>query len=793
MDYRELNDEDATPGLNDPTSPEAQDDTTIITEIKTKFKECQNDWAKIRAASLGDYNFAKGEDDSRPAARARSARSQSPTATQNQVPNLVQQVENDLRQLNPSCNVHPTDAKGSDKVCTILQGIIRHIERISDAEQAYLNAAGKSGALVLGFGFTKLNTRMTPGTFKSEIFIEEVKDPFTIMPDFSAKKSDFDDAEYWFEFDTITKDAFKRQYPDSKLCSLSWTTMRDGWISKNDIRLCTYWYKTYKTRELLQFETGDIGYADEYGLDSQIDPVLNPPIKEVPLVTLTREDQLNYIAQNLQQGIDVSNDLLPTHRHAKIINVSIEQTPIVHWILTNGAEILDRGDWPTEDFPFTAFVGTDTIVNGQRDIHGIVRYARDSQKVINYLYSQIVRKMAASNRSPWMADINSVPGKMKTMLETSNIEDWASLFYDSTGGGTSVPGTFSAPARTDAQQPVIDSLLQAMTLSQQGLKETIGVSQAIGMAVPKPGMSGVAVQSLAQAGKEQNFHFSDNFVRGIKSQTRKLLALIPKVYTDAQVIRIVGPDDKPELIQINQMFSKNGRDEMYDIANAGIYDLDIDVGPTFATMKAEQNALLMQLAETDKTGQMMLLVLDLITKNMDGDLSQVLTDRVAQYQAIKMPWLNTAQDLDDIPPEVKGQLATLNAQLKEAQQHVVTLQQAYSEEKQKNEIDEIQTKGKIEVEQIKATTAITVAKLNLEMSIRDNNTEIQNNKDDMELKIAELSLKHINEKQHIVLKGHEVMHKIEQSKSHVQENNNQSQDNIPDLPQPNVNNSQTEE
>lgn len=751
MDYTQINDDDKSV-LQNPFSDQALDEQVIITEIKTKFKECDNAWSKIRQASLDDYKFVKGEDNDRATARARAARANSPKATQNQVPNLVQQIENDLRQLNPSCNVHATDETGSDKICTILQGIIRHIERISDAQNAYLNAAGKAGALVLGFGFTKLNTKKKPGTFQSEIMIEEVKDPLTIMPDFAAKKSDFDDAEYWFEFDTITKDAFKRQYPNSKLCSINWAASRDGWMNKSSIRLCTYWYKTYHNRDLLQFETGDIGYAHEFGLapppPKEAGSSDDYQSKEVPTIPLSHDEQLTWIAQN-----PGSDQEIPTHRHASIVNMSTEQCCYVKWCLTNGFEILNKGQWYTDDFPFTAFVGSDNIVNGERDIHGIVRYARDSQKVINYLYSQIVRKMAASNKSPWMAEINSVPGKMKTMMESSNTEDWAALFYDSTGGGSAPPGTYGPPQRADAQQPLIDSLLSAMMLSQQGLKETIGVTQAISMTPPKPGMSNDAIKTLAQAGKEQNFHFSDNFVKGIKSQTRKLLKLIPKVYDSAQVIRIVGPDDKPELIKINQMFDKHGKNEYHDIANAGVYDLDIDVGPTFATMKAEQNALLMSLAESDPTGQMMLLTLDLITKNMDGDLSQVLSDRVAQLQAIKMPWLKSDPALEDVPPQAKATMARLSNQLDEANKHVQTLTDAYNTEKMKNDSDAASIASKERIEAIKSFTALQIAKMNLMASLQDNQTELQNNADDKQLKLMDMHLKHINEKQKVVIHG----------------------------------------
>lgn len=727
----EINDAEDSDILRNINSEDTGDDDLLIEEIKKKFSETESAWTDIRTSALDDLKFARGMDDEGAFARANAQRGGQPKVSQNEIPNLVQQVENVLRQLNPSCTVHATDEKGSDEMCTIMQGMIRHIERISDAERAYLSAGGQNGALVPGFGFVKLCTKAREKSFEQDIFIEEVKDPFKVMPEFTAKRSDFSDAKFWFEFDNLSKDSYRDQYPDSKLASVNWHATGDGWLMPHEVRIVTYWYTQIRRCVLLQFETGDIGYDYEYGLDG------TEPIFAVPMVPMTPPEQVMWVELHPEE-LDI-----PTHRAARVVNERADKVDVVKWVVTNGMEILDRGTWHDNQHPFVAFVGSDQIIDGKRHIHGIVHYCKDSQKMINYLASQLITKMSAANKAPWLIDVNSVSEKHRSAFETSNRENWAALYFDSTGGKGTQP-MFSPPQRLDQSQPAIDGILAAKNVFEQGLKQTIGVTQAINMTAPKVGMSGIAVETLAQAGKEQNFHFSDNFVQGIKTLTKRLIRLIPKIYDSAQVVRIIGADDKPELVKINQTFFENGQQKHYDVANADSYDCDVSVGPSFATKKAEQNALLVSLANTNPA--VMPLLLDLITKNMEGDLSQVVTDRVAQWQAVQMPWLKSDFGGDDIPPAVKAQLIRMQQQLEQANQHVQTLSTAYQTEKAKADSKALDAHAQQQIQMIKSYTDLQVAQIDAEAKIR-------NSENDYEIDKARLNLDHITKKQQVMLQG----------------------------------------
>ena len=65
-----------------------------------------------------------------------------PCLTINKLPQHVRQVTNDMRQNRPGAKVIPVDDKADLQVAEVLNGMIRHIEYISDADVAYDTAEG---------------------------------------------------------------------------------------------------------------------------------------------------------------------------------------------------------------------------------------------------------------------------------------------------------------------------------------------------------------------------------------------------------------------------------------------------------------------------------------------------------------------------------------------------------------------------------------------------------------------------------------------------------------------------
>jgi hypothetical protein len=211
--------------------------------------------------------------------------------------------------------------------------------------------------------------------------------------------------------------------------------------------------------------------------------------------------------------------------------------------------------------------------------------------------------------------------------------------------------------------------------------------------------------------------------------------LAGKIYDTARTIRIVGLDDEPSLVKINQMFSDNGQQQMHDIKNAGSYDVVIDTGPTFASKKAEMSEQMLKFVAADP--QLMPVIGDLIAGNMDWDTAGTIKERIQLMQSQSMPWLHPANGQQNLPPQVRVQMQQLTQQLQQANQHVQTLTAAYQQEKQKTDSQIIAHQSKLQAIYVKEMFALTRQRNELI-------AERQNTQDKLVLERTKIQLDHID-------------------------------------------------
>jgi hypothetical protein len=65
-------------------------------------------------------------------------------------------------------------------------------------------------------------------------------------------------------------------------------------------------------------------------------------------------------------------------------------------------------------------------------------------------------------------------------------------------------------------------------------------------------MSGKAIRGQQMQIDMSNFHYYDNLTRSLKQTGRVILDLVPKIYDKERVMRIIGYDNQPEMVTINQ-------------------------------------------------------------------------------------------------------------------------------------------------------------------------------------------------------------------------------------------------
>jgi Skp family chaperone for outer membrane proteins len=103
--------------------------------------------------------------------------------------------------------------------------------------------------------------------------------------------------------------------------------------------------------------------------------------------------------------------------------------------------------------------------------------------------------------------------------------------------------------------------------------------------------SGVAIRQRQRQGDVATYHFMDNLSRSIRHGGRVIIDLIQKVKTTAGIIRTLGQDMEPRMVQIGPKGEQpDGMEQVRNIQrifdlSVGKYDLVVKAGPGFGTQR----------------------------------------------------------------------------------------------------------------------------------------------------------------------------------------------------------------
>jgi len=139
--------------------------------------------------------------------------------------------------------------------------------------------------------------------------------------------------------------------------------------------------------------------------------------------------------------------------------------------------------------------------------------------------------------------------------------------------------------------------LQEALNASDDIKSVVGIYDS-SLGARSNETSGRAILARQRESDVSNFHFLDNLAHGIAYCGRLLVELIPAVYGARQTIRILGDDEKDEVVALTQQdggaVSADGQQKLYNL-NVGRYDVAVSSGPSFATQREESREFMLEL------------------------------------------------------------------------------------------------------------------------------------------------------------------------------------------------------
>lgn len=545
-------------------------DKDILEEAREEFNLASEHETENRDAWLDDVRFSRIGDQWPQSVKRQRQLEGRPCLTFNRMPAFIRQVVNDARQNKPAIKTHPVGDGSDPRTAEILQGLIRNIETCSDADVAYDTAI--EHAVSGGFGYIKVCVEYAgDDTFDREIKIERVTNPLTVYGDPMSTAADSSDWNVAFVTDQLDEEDFERKYPGAKSSSFDddGVSHAEQWFGEELIRVAEYWTRDEVKGEILLLSNGLIITPDEWQLQSEL-------------------------WQSMGISVQQSREIM-THK-------------VTQRIIT-GAEVLETNKWAGKYIPITPVYGDEVVIDGKRYFHSLIKHARSAQESYNYWRTSSVEKVALDTKAPWIGPrgaFNSDPNWM-----TSNTQNHAFLEYD---GPT-------PPHRAQAGGvPAAD--VQMALHAQDDMKSIIGLYDA-SLGKQSNETSGRAILARQREGDTATFHFIDNLSRAIRHTGRILVDLIPHVYDQPRIVRILGEDGTPTNVPVNQQIP--GVEHIYDLT-AGKYDVTVSAGPSYNTRREEAAFQMNEMIRAFPP--LMQIAGDLLVKNLDWPGADELAKRI---------------------------------------------------------------------------------------------------------------------------------------------------------------------
>lgn len=539
----------------------------LVKEARDRLQQSWEADKDNRKEAATDLKFLAGDQWPEAVRREREADNR-PILTINALPQFLRQVTNPIREADLSIKTAPVDDKSDPAVAKIFDGLLKQIQYQSSAKAVYAQAAEHQSACGIGW-FQIVSCYVDDSVFDQEIRIEGIQSPLSVYDDPAAVKPDRSDAMWRHITQMIPVETFKAKWP--KAASEGMDAPEDTetgslfWASDDDIRVSHYWRKV--------------------------------PVKK----------RLGLLPDGA--SIDVTDYSEEQKQAAGIVRERECDTYRVEMAVVSGSEVLEGPyEWPGRFLPQIPVVGSEIPLEKGVYRHGVIRFARDPQQLYNFNRTGAAESIALAPKSPFVATARQIAGREQEWY-TANVKNRSVLVYtpDPAAGTT-------APTRVPAPEPPVAYVQEALAAAED-MKRTTGIYDA-SLGSKSNEQSGIAINQRQIQGDTANYHYGDNLQRSLEHCGRVLVDLIPRIYDNERVVRILGDDDKEEFVPINRVImGTDGYPIVMNDLSQGRFDIRVRIGRSADSKRLETADALFNFAKAFPEATPF--IADLVAKNSD--------------------------------------------------------------------------------------------------------------------------------------------------------------------------------
>jgi hypothetical protein len=560
-----------------------------------------------REAAMEDLKFLAGDQWDPEVLEDREGR---PCLTINVLPQFVGQVVGDRRLNKTSIKVAPLKF-GTKEIADIRSGLIKSIEAASRAERVY--DAALEDQVACGISNFRVDLEYADNdVFDQDIILRHIPNALAVVWDRMSIDPTGRDARHCFVTDMIPEDVYDKKFGKDHPRPTGLGTRDDAeinrskWIENKSVRITEFWEIIQKPAKFAMMDDGDIKDVTDKPLEEYADKLWRHPQTGEPKI---RDSFRSYARMHLVTSFG---------------------------ILSEAYEV------PLSRLPIIRVEGRVVRVGDDRMRFGLVRFAKDSQRLKNYWRSTAAETIALAPKAQWAGPADAFEGREEEW-QRSNVSRAVVLKWNS--------NTQSPPQRLDPPR-VPEAFLQESALNQQDIKDTTGIHDA-SLGLRSNEVSGKAIQARQSEGDVATVIYHDNLNYAIQEGGDVVNQLIPVAYDASRIVRIIGEDDKSKLLLINDPDD----DESPDITT-GKYDVSLETGPSFTTQRKEAMDAMITLVQTSP--ELMGVIGDLIFKHADFPGAIEVYERLR-----KTPGISQFLDEDEEGGEQQQQEPTQEEQIQQ--------------------------------------------------------------------------------------------------------------------------------
>ncbi len=630
-----------------------EDIESINETLQTRLEEAGIDEAEVLKKAREDLalwegyfgeNVTRGKDDMNfvlrdqwsAVERSEFTRSFKPAMTFNKLYDTTKKVVGEQRKNKPDLMVRSLTGKSSQKQIDMRADLVRTISYQSQNDLVYQTAF--KSALMMSYGaFEIVLDYESPKSFNKIIRYEVIPDATRTSFDPTALKPHKGDGNFCSRQYVYTKEEFYATYPHV-LNPVSYSDPRTlldfQWETRDTIVVCKYSRKEWFPIKLFLLNDGRAVTETEW----------NEMQKTIQIQT------------ELANSTQVVGDIIRKNIPEIIGERMSKDYKIRQYVLTQN-QIIEFTDWPSKYLPIIFVDGDSNYINGQQYTRSFIHEAKDAQKFVNYVGSEIAAEIKNRRREQWLGTADNIKGQEQLWR---NPEQQAGILIAQPD-----PKTGLMPQKMPPFE-LSQTLLQQFQRGSQDIREILGFSE--NEALQGHDMSGKARRERKLEGSMSAYVWFDNLNQAVEQGGRVVLDLLPVIIGENERHMIVSKaDGRTESMTFNKQkgLNENGEPIFENVLDFEDYDVEIDTGPSFAVQKDMALEFMQETLQANPS--VFPLIADLWAKNLDVQFMPQIAER---FKSLVPPEILAKEEGKPPPPKQPNpqeQLMQADMQMKQQQ------------------------------------------------------------------------------------------------------------------------------